>query len=104
MPKFQDHRTAGSGEEDFLKIFTINGHGSHLGHVTWTIYIHFRPPFLSRLHMKVGIDWPSGFREELETNGHVHVYSPGAGADNPLGSNLFYNVSIVLCCKNSLIR
>ena len=28
----QDHQT--SGEEDFLKVFTINGHGSHLGHVT----------------------------------------------------------------------
>ena len=22
-------------------------------------------------------------------NGYVHVYSPGAGADNPLGSNVF---------------
>ena len=27
--KFQDHRTSGSGE-DFLKVFTIYGHGSHL--------------------------------------------------------------------------
>ena len=31
--KFQDHRTSGSGE-DFLKVFTIYGHGGHLGHVT----------------------------------------------------------------------
>ena len=39
--KFQDHRTSGSGEEDFLRflvLFTIYGHGGHLGHVTWTIY------------------------------------------------------------------
>ena len=36
--KFQDHRTSGSGEEDFLKVFTIYGHVGHLGHVTWTIY------------------------------------------------------------------
>ena len=36
--KFQDHRTSGSGEEDFLKVFTIYGRGGHLGHVTWTIY------------------------------------------------------------------
>ena len=46
--KFQDHRTSGSGEE-FLKVFTIYGHGSHPGHVTWTIYINFRSPFPRRL-------------------------------------------------------
>ena len=34
--KFQDHRTSGSGEEDFQMFFTIYGHGGHLGHVTWT--------------------------------------------------------------------
>ena len=25
----------------------------------------------------------------FENNGHIHVYSPGAGADNPLGSKFF---------------
>ena len=38
--KFQGHRTSGSGGEDFLRFFTIYGHGGHLGHVIWTIYIH----------------------------------------------------------------
>ena len=62
--KFQDHRTSGSREEDlFLKVFTIFGHGGHLGNVTWTIYINFRSPFPRRLHIKFGIDWPSGFRD-----------------------------------------
>ena len=42
-----------------LKVFTIYGHGGHLGHVTWTIYINFRSPFPRRLHMKFGIDWLS---------------------------------------------
>ena len=32
--KFQDNRTSGSGEEEFLNVFTIYGHGGHLGHVT----------------------------------------------------------------------
>ena len=42
--------------------------------------------------MKFRIDWPSGFREEdVKNNGHIHVYSPGAGADNPLGSKIFIN-------------
>ena len=26
--------------------------------------------------------------------GHIHVYSPGAGADNPLGSIFFINTFI----------
>ena len=62
--KFQDHRTSGSGEEDFFKVFTIYGHGDHLGHVTWTIYINFRSPFPRRLHIKFGFDWSSDFRGE----------------------------------------
>ena len=62
--KFQDHRTSGSGEEDFFKVFTIYGHGGHLGHVTWTIYINFLSPLPRRLHIKFGFDWPSVFRGE----------------------------------------
>ena len=42
--KFQDHKTSGSREEGCFKVFTIYGHGAHLGHVTWTIYINFRSP------------------------------------------------------------
>ena len=30
--------------------------GDHLGHVTWTIYINSRSPFLWMLHMKFGFD------------------------------------------------
>ena len=63
--KFRGNRLAGSGEEDFLKVFAIYSHGGHLGHVTWIIYINFRSPFLRILHMKFGFDWPSGFREDL---------------------------------------
>ena len=59
--KFQDHKTYGSGEKDFLKVFTIYGHGGHLGPVTWTIYINFCSPFPRRLHIIFGFDWPSGF-------------------------------------------
>ena len=62
--KFQDNRTSGSGEEDLFKVFTIYGHGGHLGHVTWTIYINFCSTFPRRLHIKFGFDWPSSFRGE----------------------------------------
>ena len=61
--KFRENWPAGSGE-DFFKVFAIYGHGGHLGHVTWTIYINFRSPFPRRLHIKFGFDWPRGFRGE----------------------------------------
>ena len=32
--KFRENRPAGSGEEDFLRVFTIYGRGGHLRHVT----------------------------------------------------------------------
>ena len=51
-------------KKKILKVFTIYGHGGHLGHVTWTIYINFCYSFPRRLHMKFGIDWPSGLRGE----------------------------------------
>ena len=61
--KFQDHRTSGS--EKIFKVFTIYGHGGHLGHVTCIIYINFLSHFLGKLHIKFGLDWPSGFREDV---------------------------------------
>ena len=62
--KFQYHRASGSGEQDFLKVFTIYGRGGHLGHVTKTIFINLCPLFLRSLHIKICFDWPSGFKEE----------------------------------------
>ena len=62
--KFRGNRSAGSREEDFWRVFTIYGRGGHLGHVTQMLRINFRSPHPSRLHIKFGFDWPSGFREE----------------------------------------
>ena len=53
--KFHGNWPTGSGEEDFLKVFTIYSHGGHLGHVTWTIYINFRSPFLRMLHINLAL-------------------------------------------------
>ena len=39
--KFWGNQPRGCGQEDIFKIFTIYGHGGHLGHVTWTKYINF---------------------------------------------------------------
>ena len=62
--KFHGNRSTGSREEDFWRVFTIYGHGSHLGHVTsiMSINFHFLEP--ESLHIKFGFDWPSGFLEK----------------------------------------
>ena len=62
--KFRENRPAGSGEEDFLRFFTIYGRGDHLGHVTQMSRTNFRSPYPRRLHIKFGYDWPSGLGEE----------------------------------------
>ena len=62
--KFRVNRPAGSGEEDFLVVFTIVGHGGHLGHVTQNSRSHFRSPYPWMLHIKFHFDWPRSFREE----------------------------------------
>ena len=56
--KFRGNRPAGSGEEDFWVVFTIYGHGGHLGHA------NFRSIYPWMLHTKFGFHRPSGFREE----------------------------------------
>ena len=48
----------------FLKVFTIYGHGGHLGIRTATILAIFCSPTLRRLHMKFEQNWLRGFRGE----------------------------------------
>ena len=43
--KFRENRPAGSGEEDFRRVFTIYGRGGHLGHVTKMPRTNFRSPY-----------------------------------------------------------
>ena len=62
--KFRENRPAGSGEKDFLRVFTIYGRGGHLGHVTQMPRTNFRSPYPRRLHIKFGFDWPGSFEEE----------------------------------------
>ena len=61
--KFRENRPAGSG--DFLCVFTIYGHGGHLGHVTQMLQTKYRSPYPRKLHIKFGFGWQSGFEEDL---------------------------------------
>ena len=62
--KFRGNRPTGSGVEDFLRVFTIYGRGSHLGHVTWISRSNLKCHYPRRLHITFQLDRPSGFREE----------------------------------------
>ena len=62
--KFRENRLAGSGEEDFLLVFTIYGHGGHLDHATRIWLSHFCSHYPWRPHIKFGFHWPNSFREE----------------------------------------
>ena len=59
--KFGENPPAGSGEEDFGRVFTIYGHGSHLGHVTTIMSsdLHFLVP--ESFHTNFNSEWPSSF-------------------------------------------
>ena len=46
-------------------VFTIYGHGGHLGHVTWIIYINFCSPFLRMLHMNLALIGPAVSEEKI---------------------------------------
>ena len=58
--KFRRNRPAGSGE-DFLKVFTIYGHGGHLGYVTSIMSSDFHFLVPESFHKKFGSDRQSIF-------------------------------------------
>ena len=59
--KFRENRPAGSGVEDFLRVFTIYGRGGHLGHVTRIMFINFHLLVPESFHTKFSSEWPSSF-------------------------------------------
>ena len=55
--KLRGNLPAGSGEEDFLRVFTIYGRGGHLGHVTSIMSrVGKMPAFMSKVHA-TGVYW-----------------------------------------------
>ena len=58
--KFRENQPAGS-REDFFRVFTIHGHGSHLGHVTSIMSSDFHFLVPESFHKKFGSDRQSSF-------------------------------------------
>ena len=59
--KFHGNQPAGSGEEDFFKVFTIYGHGCHLGHVTSITLTNFHFLVPESFHTKFSSERHSSF-------------------------------------------
>ena len=59
--KFRANRPAGSGVEDFLRVFTIYEHGDHLGHVTSIMLTNFHFLVPETFHTKFGLEWHNSF-------------------------------------------
>ena len=59
--KFCKNRPAGSEEEEFFRVFTIYGHGGHLGHVTSIMSSDFHFLVPESFHAKFSSEWPSSF-------------------------------------------
>ena len=58
---FLGNQSAGSGVEDFLRVFTIYGHGGHLGHVTSIMSSNFHFLVPESFHAKFGSEQRSSF-------------------------------------------
>ena len=59
--KIHGNRPAASREEDFESVFTIYGHGGHLGHVTSIMSSDFHFLVPESFHTKFGSDRQSSF-------------------------------------------
>ena len=58
--KFHENLPAASGE-DFCRVFTIYGHGGHLGHVARIMLTNFHFLVPESFHTKFSSEWPSSF-------------------------------------------
>ena len=85
--KFQDHMTFGSGEEEGVYQIWVWWSSWSCDHdYFYEIYVPSSHGSFNNLAL---IDQVVSKTKMFENNSHIHVYSPGAGADNPWGSNLF---------------
>ena len=61
--KVHGNQLADSREEDFRRVFTIYGHGGHVGHVTSIMSSNFHFLVPESFHRKFGSEQHNTFRE-----------------------------------------
>ena len=79
--KFPGNQSTGSGEEDFLMVFNIYGHGGHLGHVTSIMSSDLRFSYLKafiKSLVQIGTVVSEKIRFEFF---YIHDLEPRSGND-----------------------
>ena len=61
VPSFIEIHLPVPEKKILFRFLPYNGHGIHLGHVTWTIHANFGSSFLRVLHITFGFDWSNSF-------------------------------------------
>ena len=97
--KFHGNRPAGSGEEDFLRVFTIYGRGGHLGHVTSIMSSDFYFLLPESFHKKFGSDRHS-VSEKIRFE-FLYVHGLGPRSRNDL--NLQYSHTFIYSIRCLLL-
>ena len=74
-----------------------------------TIYANFHSLLLRMLHIKFDLNGQAVSEKKIfEFYGHIHVYSPGERADNPLGPKYFHkhksSIHLLILSKISAIK
>ena len=78
--KFQGHRPA-----DFGEGFFIYGYGSHLSHMTETIWTNFRYPYpVEAPTMKFSFDWSCDFWEDVMSRMDGQLTKPAYTISSPM--------------------
>ena len=75
----------------FLKGFYHIWHGGHLGHVTWIIYVYIDSPSYRCFKSNLALIGQAISEKIFKYHCDIHVYCPGVGSNQPLGSKFFQN-------------
>ena len=97
--KFRGNRPAGSGEEDFQRVFTIYGHGGHLGHVTSIMSSDFHFLVLEAFIQSL-VQNSTVFSEKIRFE-FLYVHDLGPRSRNDLDLQ-YSHIFIVSICLRSL--
>ena len=112
--KFQGHWSIASGEEDFFKVFTIYGHGGHVGHVTKHICInfHLHSPLSFQMNFRSKFYWTDARRPvprlwiqsaEVRGGGDV-VRRMGTQQQQPVSFHMSFGSKWPNCfCENQVL-
>ena len=101
--KLYQNWPSGSWKVDFYSVFTIYGHGSHLGHVTCKMLMIFHLLVPTSLHSKFGLKWASGFLEKKDKSSSINDIGPKSNNELDLQYSHIFIKSISLRSQAAIV-